>query len=345
MFAEDNEEWRDIAEYEDIYEVSSLGNVRNKKTKRILKPALRGGYTFVGLCKDSKGKTFPVHRLVATAFIPNPENKPQVNHIDKVRNNNCVNNLEWCSASQNSAHRSQGVIQTTNQYVKVWRINKETNEKLQKYNSIEEASKWLYNNNLATSELQYRSGISTVIRGKAITSCGFKWQKAEYESLEGEKWKNVVIDGKEVDNYYVSTLGRFKNSKGIIMENYKPHHSGYIYLRVNKEKYALHRLVAFTFLENPENKPFVNHIDGNKTNNSLANLEWVTIQENCLHSAKTGLTKFYKRRVGQYTLENVLIKEFNSIKEAMDETGITTIKGVLYKQFNTAGGFIWKYLE
>ncbi len=345
MFAEDNEEWRDIAEYEDIYEVSSLGNVRNKKTRRILKPAIRGGYALVGLCKNSKGKTIPVHRLVATAFIPNPDNKPQVNHIDKVRNNNCVNNLEWNSAAENNAHRSQGVIQTTNQYVKVWRINKETNEKLQKYNSIEEAAKWTVDNNYSTSLHTAKSNISICVNGKYKSSCGFKWQKAEYESLEGEEWRNVVIDGKEVANYYVSTLGRFKNSKGIIMENYKPHHSGYIYLRVNKEKYALHRLVAFAFLENPENKPFVNHIDGNKTNNSLANLEWVTIQENCLHSAKTGLTKYYKRRVGQYTLENILIKEFNSIKEAMDETGIGTIKKVLYKKQNTGGGFIWKYLE
>lgn len=166
MSVENEEEWRDVAEYEDIYEVSSLGNVRNKKTKRVLRPATKGGYALVGLCKDGKGKTIPVHRLVAFAFIPNPENKP-----------------------------------------------------------------------------------------------------------------------------------------------------------------------------------FVNHIDGNKTNNSLVNLEFATVQENCLHSAKTGLIKFYKRKVGQYTLDNVLIKKFNSIKEAMDETGITTIKGVLYKQFNTGGGFIWKYLE
>ena len=241
MFVEDNEEWRNVAEYEDIYEVSSLGNVRNKKTKRILKPTLRGGYAVIGLCKNSKGKTIPIHRLVAIAFIPNPDNKPQVNHIDKVRNNNCIKNLEWMTSKENNIHKSSSLVQTTNQRVKVWRIDKETNEKLQKYNSIEEASIWLYNNGFASSKLQFKSGISTCINGKYNFSCGFKWQKAEYESLEGEEWKNIIIDGKEVANYYVSTLGRFKNSKGIIMENYKPHHSGYIYLRVNKEKYALHR--------------------------------------------------------------------------------------------------------
>lgn len=59
------------------------------------------------------------------------------------------------------------------------------------------------------------------------------------------------------------------------MENYKPHHSGYIYVRVNKNKYALHRLVASTFIDKPQCKEIVNHIDGCKTNNHINNLEWV----------------------------------------------------------------------
>jgi hypothetical protein len=60
--------------------------------------------------------------------------------------------------------------------------------------------------------------------------------------LGGEIWKNVVVNGKTFDDYYVSSLGRFKNSRGVIMENYKPDHSGYIYVRVNKEKYSMHHL-------------------------------------------------------------------------------------------------------
>jgi hypothetical protein len=129
------------------------------------------------------------------------------------------------------------------------------------------------------------------------------------------------------------------------MENYKPHHSGYIYVRVNKQKYALHRLVASTFIENPDNKPVVNHIDGTKTKNSVANLEWVTVQENSQHNHNVGLITTYKRKIGQYNLEGEFIKEYNSIVEAMKETNITSIKEVLYKHQKTAGGFIWKYLE
>ena len=73
------------------------------------------------------------------------------------------------------------------------------------------------------------------------------------------------------------------------MENYKPHHSGYIYVRVNKDKYALHRLIASTFITNLHNKPVVNHIDGCKTNNCVTNLELCTIKENNQHNYNAGL--------------------------------------------------------
>ena len=77
----------------------------------------------------------------------------------------------------------------------------------------------------------------------------------------------VKIDNKVAEGYYVSCLGRFKNFKGVIMTDYKPHHNGYIYVRVNIQKYAFHRLIALIFLPNLENKPCVNHIYGNKINN------------------------------------------------------------------------------
>ena len=223
---EDKEEWRQIAEYEN-YEVSNLGKVRNKNTGRILKPACKGGYLSVGLCKDSKGKTIPVHRLVALAFIENPENKPQVNHIDKNRSNNVVSNLEWNTALENNVHRSTNVIQTTNQNINVWRVDIDTNEKLELYDSIYEASQWIKDNCYNNSSLEnIRGRISCAVRGVYKSSCGFKWIRKEQPDLENEVWKNVVIEGKSVDNYYVSNLGRFKNYKGIIMENSKTHHSG-----------------------------------------------------------------------------------------------------------------------
>lgn len=101
------ETWKDISGYEGIYEVSDLGRVRslvqrNRWKPGILKPQKhRYGYLYVNLCKDGKVKGMKVHRLVAQAFIPNPNNLPQVNHKDENPQNNAASNLEWCSARYN----------------------------------------------------------------------------------------------------------------------------------------------------------------------------------------------------------------------------------------------------
>lgn len=106
-----SEEWRLCPGWEDLYEVSSLGQVRRISTGRILKPrAGNCGYAEVGLNRSIKhggpggGKSVKVHRLVALAFVPNPENKPQVNHIDTDRMNAAASNLEWMDRFQNHDH-------------------------------------------------------------------------------------------------------------------------------------------------------------------------------------------------------------------------------------------------
>lgn len=338
------EEWKSVSGYEK-YEVSSLGNVRNIKTKRILKASNTGGYYSISIT-NGKQKTISIHQLVAKAFIPNPENKLQVNHKDKNGLNNNLENLEWLTNRENSIHRSNGVTQTTNQNLEIYKINKDTDEILEKYNSIENAAKsFIENNNFKIKTV--RSGISMVINNKQQSAYGYKWEKVEQNNLENEIWKEIDIENEDTKGYFVSSLGRFRNKKVVIMKDYKPHNSGYIYLRVNIKKYALHRLVALTFITNLEDKPFVNHIDGNKINNKLENLEWVNCSENNLHAHKLGLTKGSRRTIIQYDLEMNKIKQFNSIKEASDKLNIScsNIKGVLYKKQNTAGGFIWKYLE
>ena len=96
-------EWRIVKEIP-IYSVSDTGEVKNNITGRILIPIYTKGYMMVHLYYNSQRYDRLVHRLVATEFIPNPQNKPFINHIDGSRNNNNVNNLEWCTHQENILH-------------------------------------------------------------------------------------------------------------------------------------------------------------------------------------------------------------------------------------------------
>lgn len=101
--------WKDVVGYEGLYKVSNLGNVisnrRNYKCgTRYLSSYDKGGYRRVSLVVNCQKKNLLVHRLVAEAFIPNPENKNAVNHIDGCKTNNCVDNLEWVTNQENTAH-------------------------------------------------------------------------------------------------------------------------------------------------------------------------------------------------------------------------------------------------
>ena len=106
--------WKDVIGYEGYYQISNLGRIKsvNRITthNRVRKECMlkqflnKFGYYFVSLSKDNKKITQRVHRLVAKTFIPNPNNYPEINHIDGNKKNNKVENLEWCSCQQNILH-------------------------------------------------------------------------------------------------------------------------------------------------------------------------------------------------------------------------------------------------
>lgn len=101
------EQWKNIEWYEGLYKVSSYGRVKSLSDRwgkeRILKPKKdKNGYLVVGFHKDGACKTYKIHRLVAQTFIENPNNLPQVNHKDENKENNCVENLEWCNVKYNT---------------------------------------------------------------------------------------------------------------------------------------------------------------------------------------------------------------------------------------------------
>jgi len=102
--------WKDIEGYEGLYQISNLGNVKSLyfEPPIILKSSKDSrGYLYVVLSKNGKQKIGRIHRLVASAFICNPKNKPQVNHIDGVKSNNTVKNLEWVTNAENMKHASK----------------------------------------------------------------------------------------------------------------------------------------------------------------------------------------------------------------------------------------------
>lgn len=339
-----SELWKPILQFPN-YHISSFGNVKNIITNKLLKLNHKGGYYNVSLTHLKIRKTLAIHRLVATAFIFNTDHKPDVNHKDKNRLNNCIDNLEWMTRSENNFHRCKDIKLSTNKKKSINRINKETNIIIQSYNSIEEAAFWVVDNKLSATVHNARNSIGNCICGLSNTSYGFKWEIIKHDNLINEIWRQISFNNCE--HHFVSNLGRFKNSNGIIMDNYKINSNGYIRININNKTHLLHRLIAITFIDNPNCKPQVNHIDGNKVNNNVDNLEWVNNQENQIHKHLSGLGNNYTRKIAKYTLDNVIIKEYLSISLASKENNISksSISGVLRNNRKTAGGFIWKYLD
>ena len=134
------EEWKDIKGYEDLYQVSNLGRVKSlnyRKTgkEKILKNVKdKDGYFQIHLCKNGRAKHFKIHRLVAKTFIPNPDNLQQINHKDEDKQNNRIDNLEWCTQSYNHDYGTRNKRTAKKNKKKVKCIT--TNEI---FNSIKEA--------------------------------------------------------------------------------------------------------------------------------------------------------------------------------------------------------------
>lgn len=153
------EQWKTIKEYEGHYEVSDLGLVRNARTGKILNlHSNNSGYLVIDLHKDGTHKTFSVHRLVAKAFIPNPDNLPEVNHLNEDKHDNRATNLEWCDRVHNINHGTR--IERQSKPV----LCVETGEIFQ---STKAAGRYLSKSS---------GGISECCNGNRNTAFGFHWQ-------------------------------------------------------------------------------------------------------------------------------------------------------------------------
>lgn len=166
--------WKDILNAK--YECNELGEIRNKKSKHPIKPIAGGsGYLNIRIHIDQKHcKTYLVHRLVAGAFIPNPNNLPQVNHIDGDKTNNAVKNLEWCTQSENIKHSIRiGLKNNDKQIISLAKLNSRgviqylNGCVISQFDSIKSASEKL---------LIDSSAITKVCKGLRKTAGGYQWE-------------------------------------------------------------------------------------------------------------------------------------------------------------------------
>lgn len=332
-----NEEWKTV-QCCPIYEVSNWARFRNKRTNTIRYgvKARDSGYVRISLDK----KCYFVHRLVALAFIVNndPIRKWTVNHINSIRDDNRSVNLEWASSSEQVLHMLQNKRNHGKAFRKrperkqsIERLDRVTRDVLGEYETTMDACTWILledgNGEINDADLKklcrsFKKKLNTRIkRKKEYEDYGYLWRKKE-ETLEGEIWKPILpqyLDG--CKDYLVSTHGRVKHRLGYLVVGSIL--TGYKVFGINKKTYRFHRMTAFMFVENPDKKPFVNHIDGNRLNNHYTNLEWVSNQENSQHAHDTGLNPS-KRTIIQTDKNGQFIREFNSIKEAQETLGINS---------------------
>jgi hypothetical protein len=351
----ENEEWKQVVE-DDKYLISNMGKIQNKKSKKYLS----GSVTFDGyIACELSGKSFLVHRLVASAFISNLENKPTVNHKNFNRADNRLDNLEWATHLEQSIHKNnkEKIYKNHNNGKIVLRINKNTLEVIEEYDSLMLAAKWILENNKLGHEnintddidktlVSMSHKLSSQIKNN-YNHCDFIWKLKDtnYE-IEGEQW--TVIKSEEISNkkgYEISTKGRIKTPTGIIKNTFDMS-SGYYRYQVVKgcKNHKIHRLVAIAFISNPDNKLCVNHIDGNKINNNVENLEWSTQTENIQHAYDTGLNPCIKAII-QCDKNGISIKNFKSIRDASKELNVdhSSIDRVCKGTQVAAKGFYFKY--
>lgn len=163
-------------------------------------------------------------------------------------------------------------------------------------------------------------------------------------------WKKFIYEEKETD-YSVSTEGEVrKDGTGYILSQSSQQDYKFVRLLIDgqQKRMRVHRMVAMTFIDNPENKPYVNHINGNRSDNNVENLEWVTPSENTQHAVKTGLmNNGRKKAVIQYNLNGERMSTFESASEAARQTGGSQSKITMCckRQRQTANDYQWRYYD
>ena len=187
----EGEVWRDVVGYEGLYKVSDRGNIYSVERISLqgikiggvtLKPAYNtGGYLKVVLYKNGVRKTKSIHRIVAEAFIPNPESLPQINHKDEIKDNNNVENLEWCTSKYNNNHGTRLKRSARTKSKKIRAINVETGEVLTFNSGVEAMEKGYFRGNVSSACRGIYKNASGELVGDGRTYKGYRWYYEEGE--------------------------------------------------------------------------------------------------------------------------------------------------------------------
>lgn len=323
-----SKEWKSIKNY-DEYQISNCGDIFSIKSNKFLIPTKdTENYLHVKLIKNNKRSSFLVHRLVFDTFknIINIENV--IDHIDRNPSNNNIDNLREISKSENSLNREFPKIETNKiiQYTL-------TNKFIKEWNSITEI----------ITTLNYNSGhISNCANGKIKSAYGFIWKNVNHV-IDVSKFREIITDdNKKYSNYKINENGQIINKNNILMK-YKLQYGYYSIELVSDDTtykcFRVNRLVALTFLNNYDKNNVVNHIDKNKLNNNVNNLEWVSHKQNITHSQG--------KKINQINLKtNEVIKLHLSMTDAyrdLNKTYGANIRLVCEGKRKSAFGFKWEF--
>jgi hypothetical protein len=329
-----SKKWKPVIDYEDLYMISNYGDVYGIKAQIILRPQLNKEYYAIGLHKNRKLKRFFIHRLVYMTFV-NSDIDPNkvIDHIDRNKKNNFVENLREVTYKANSKNREnkQRFMHSILQYSL-------DNELIKEWDSCKE----ILENNPEYKQLN-------------INRCCLKTQKSAY----GYIWRYRDYYYDQTDFHDIKTDDKLSysnykiNKDGIVIikstgQPVKPGVNVYHYAHLTSDCkqrniFAVHRLVALTFIPNPNKLPIVNHIDENKINNKMDNLEWCNKKHNSKHSLGKKV-----RQLDMTTRKT--IAEFDTIKEAFeslnkDKGSPAGICKAISKRSKYAFGYLWEYVD